>query len=184
MKVGIDALERMGIPKNHWEVSWDAIPRELPHKRTILNYAITISASIQEGTGFYLHGEYGVGKSALAALLLRTAASCGHIGYWVRARSLPEYIIKDVMFDEEMTVSLRCLTVPLLVIDEFQLVGASGFTEYTTEELIRMRLDDMKSTIVTSNVDPITLHAKYPAMASACREKLQALKIQGHNFRG
>lgn len=116
------------IPKVHWNASLDKIP-ELRYKGKFLNYIKNIETRINDGRGMYLWGLYGRGKSAMAAICLKAAARHYQYGLWITAKTLPGLIIDKKMFDDNLTYYERALSVPLLVLDEFQIRANISFIE-------------------------------------------------------
>ena len=177
-------LDHMGIPKVHWYAKITKVPDRCSHKRHVAEYIGKIRQNIVEGKGLYLWGDFGRGKSALAALILIEACRVGYVGYWIRAKEIPRHIIEKTDFDEDLTVIERAETCPILVIDEFQIrFSETKFTEWSAEDLIRIRVDAKLPTIVTSNITPPLLEKGYPALYSVLLEAFLPIKVQGHDFR-
>lgn len=177
-------LDRLHIPQVHIKAVLDKIPGNPKHKKTLESYVNNIKKNVDKGQGLFLHGEYSRGKSALAAICLKAAyGQCGYIGLWIKAGDIPNYIINEIQFDSEETYYERCLSVPLLVIDEFKLRKDIKFTENSVEDLVRARIDLQKSTIITTNVSLKQLEEEYPAFHVVLQEGLYPIKIQGHDFR-
>jgi len=176
-------FDYVGLPEKHRKCRLNSIPRKCPHRQDVVKYVNNIVGEIEKGRGLLLHGEYGTGKSGSAAICLKAALSHGMFGYWLNAKRLPDYIINKVRFNEEETIYERCLTVPLLVIDEFQLRKTIAFTETSVEDLIRLRVDASLATVITTNTSLRVLKDDYPALYSILTEAVLPLKIQGHNFR-
>jgi DNA replication protein DnaC len=172
----------IGIPEIHWKVTREKLP-PTSHSMIVGKYIDNLPSMIEQGQGLYLHGDYGMGKSGLAALILKYAIVHRVLGYWVRAKNIPEYVISHARTEENVEVYTKCLETPLLVIDEFQVRDEVRFTETIVEDIIRMRLDDRRSTIVTSNVTPGSLSTLYPALLSVLKEGVLPVKVAGFNFR-
>jgi len=172
------------MPKLHWEASIDKIP-DLPYKLTVLKYLGSIKERMVEGQGLLLHGPYSSGKSAIAAICLKTALllQFPKIGLWIKAKALPDYIINKTRFDDAFTMYSRAKSVPLLVIDEIQLRKNLGYTENMAEDLIRERIDKQLATIITTNHSLSTIRDEYPALYEILQEGVLPLKIEGCNFR-
>lgn len=176
-------MDRMLIPKVHWNALLSKVPNRCVHKGHVSDYVEDIVPSITSGQGLYLWGDYGRGKSGLAALILKAAASRGFIGLWLRAKELPRHVIEKTQFDNEFTMMDRALDVPILVLDEFQVRSDIRYTEVAAEDLIRARIDSKKSTIVTSNITISDISDRYPALYSVLQEGLFPIHIKGHDFR-
>jgi len=173
----------VGIPEVHWKVMRKKLPPQSAHSIIIKKYLDNLPAMLQQGQGLYLHGDYGTGKSGTAALILMEAIKHRVLGYWVRAKNLPDYVINNARTEDNVDVLTKCLETPLLVIDEFQVREEVKFTETIVEDIVRMRLDDRRSTIVTSNVTTSSLSKLYPALLSVLKEGVLPVKVAGFNFR-
>jgi len=176
-------LVRMGIPKVHWQAKLANIPDECKHKETMQKYVDIIDEKVSDSCGLLLHGDYSQGKSALGSICLKAAACKGIIGFWIHAKEIPHHIIKETRFDSEFTVYERALSVPLLVIDELQIRKNPAYTEFSAEDLIRSRVDEQKTTIVTTNVSIQSIKTDFPALFAVLEEAVLPIKISGHNFR-
>jgi predicted ATPase len=176
-------LSFLRIPKNLWGATMADVPNKCPHKKLVSAYLDDIVANVESGQGLYLWGDYGRGKSALAAMTLKAAAIQRKLGLWIRAKDLPEYIINDTPFVEEQTMLERAKECCILVIDEFQVRKNIGFYETAIEDLLRGRIADGKTTIVTSNIVPKELSETYPPLYSVLQESLYPIKVSGHDFR-
>jgi DNA replication protein DnaC len=146
-------------------------------------YVSSIDERIRDNCGLLLHGDYSQGKSALGAICLKAAAARGIIGFWIHAKEIPHHLIKETRFDNEFTVYERALSVPLLMIDELQIRKNPAYTEFSAEDLIRSRVDEQKTTIVTTNVSLDGVKNGFPALFAVLEEAVLPVKVSGHNFR-
>lgn len=181
--VTAEMLNFVRVPKNLWNTSLTQVPQKCSHKSLVRAYLENIEENVLNGQGLYLWGDYGRGKSAIAAMILKAAAAKQKLGLWIRAKNLPEFIINDVLFDYDQTVMQRAEECSLLVIDEFQIRNNLGFYETAIEDLIRLRISQNKATVVTSNVALPELREKFPPLYSVLQEALYPIKVQGHDFR-
>ena len=176
-------LVRMGIPKVHWGAAVSNLPESCIHKEPIEKYVGSIADRVKDNCGLLLHGDYSQGKSALGSICLKAAAAQGIIGFWIHAKELPPHLIKETRFDDEFTVYERAISVPLLVIDELQIRQNPAYTEFSAEDLIRSRVDEEKTTIVTTNVSLDGIRTGFPALFAVMEEAVLPMKVAGHNFR-
>lgn len=174
-------LDRMRIPKKYWSCKLADIPEVCVHKIFIHKYIEDLAVHVREGTGLLLHGDYGRGKTALGAIILKAGATFGHIGLFIRTDNLPTYVIEKTKFDETYTMMERIRDVPILVLDEVIIWGDKR--DWYLESLIRDRVNEEKATILTSNLGPGQLRDKYPGLASVLKEAVLPVKIEGHDFR-
>ena len=183
MMVTLDHCKRINIPEVHIQATMSHIPDNCSHKKKIQDYLDSIVENIRKPKGLLLTGEYSVGKSAIAAIILKAAASQGYLGFWISARTLPEHIINETRFDEEFTVYDRARTVPLLVIDEMQIMPEIKYTEQVLEGLIRLRIDLRLATILTTNHTKAVIKNRYEALYSALTEAVIHIQVSGCDFR-
>jgi len=177
-------LEYLRIPKEHWNASLDQIPEKCPHKKALIGYIDNLVDNIRSPKNLLLSGTYGVGKSAIGSILLKTAAEKRILGCWVTARNLPKYEIEKVMFDENMTMLERLTTAPVIVLDELLLqVGDQRYTEQSAEWLIRARAENCLCTIITTNLTWKAIEERYPALHSVLEARTGGLTVSGHAFR-
>lgn len=179
----IEVYKRLRLPEVHWNVTINKIPNHCPHKKIIRDYTENILNNVEKGQGLYLFGDYGTGKSAIGCICLISAQKMRHLGLFLKAKDVPKYVIENIKFDFDKTYWERAVEVPLLVIDEFQLADKLGFREEVIEDLVRARIDRKRATIITTNVVPKILEAKYPGLYSVIQESLYPVKIFGHDFR-
>jgi len=188
-----DLLNRMNLPRNHWDARLSEIPDKASHKEQIVDYVENITYNVSNGRGLYLSFKQSTGKSAIAAICLKAALSKGHSGLWLACDQVPKYIIEDYEFDDDMTVVQRAETVPLLVLDEFVLsvksekgrkVARVGERERMIEMMVRRRIDAKKATIITSNIGPKTFEEVYPSFFRVLTESVDFVTTDSsHLFR-
>lgn len=176
-------LIRMSIPRVHWEAKFGNIPDSCGHKEHVREYLASIKSRVDSCCGLLLHGDYSQGKSAIGSICLKAAAVHGIIGFWILAKEIPHHLIKETRFDDEFTVYQRALSVPLLVIDELQIRKNPAYTEFSAEDLIRSRIDEQKTTIITTNVSLSEIKRGFPALSAVLEEAVLPVKVAGHNFR-
>lgn len=176
-------LLRMCIPKVHWSASVSKIPNKCSHKRYVTSFIENIKENVQKPTGLLLFGPYSAGKSGIAALCLKAAATKGVIGYWISAADLPSYQIEKQRFDDYVTCYERARTVPLLVIDEYFMRQEMKWTEDAVDALVRNRIDNKVCTILTTNHVPNKIKDCRPALAAALQEATFPVKVEGIDFR-
>jgi len=174
--------ERTGAPSLHFGAHFGNI-RECEYKKVLRTYCETIAENIANGNGLVLYGPFSSGKSALAAICIKSAIFVGQIGYWLRYMDLTAGKIEAIPFDAESTVYERCLLVPLLVVDELIVRKSAQYSEILLEEVVRHRLDDTLSTIITTNHTLAELSERHPALCAALSEKVTFVEVKGYDFR-
>jgi DNA replication protein DnaC len=183
VKLSLEMMRRFNIPEVHWGASLADIPNTCRHKKPVRDYLDSITDNVNKASGVLFFGEYSSGKSALAAICLKAAAVKGIVSYWVVARDIPGLAIEKPLFEPGVTVYERCLSVPLLVVDELQVRAEIRGIEQFVEMLIRARVDAKRCTILTTNHTPAYLAEKFPAMYAVLQEAVTPIKVTGHDFR-
>lgn len=167
----MELFQRARIPKNHWEATLAAIPKDASHLDTLIEYTEDIVNNVSSGKGMYFCNMPGRGKSAAAAIVAKCAIAHRLSVLWVEAAKIIKYKIeeKTELFDDDTSLYARAESVSLLVIDEFY-IGAHAREDYYTERLIRTRIDGKKATIITSNMSQPALKQKLPMLHSVLSE--------------
>ena len=116
----------------------------------INKYIETLDKNRKAGTGLYLWGTSGSGKTSLGCVVLMEAIKHG---YTCRFCSVDEY--RKSLFPEEADTFAQIRNVQFLMIDdigrEFQ--DGKGFIVSYLDDLLRYRTDNLTPTIITSNND-------------------------------
>ncbi len=153
------------------------------HKTVITKYLEMMPGVLNTRQGLYLWGDYGQGKSALAAIMLKGILQYDKIGLWINAKEWPGYVINHMEWMEGISYLNRALMVPLLVIDEFQIRQEVKFQESCIEDLLRARIALNKPTIFTSNIVPSILKGIFPAFHSVLQECCRPVHVKGYDWR-
>lgn len=128
-------LRRAGVPERYVRAEHDR--------------AAALADSVLAGTGFYLDGTQGTGKTHLAAAVARILAARGCSVEFRVAPALMEQLRSRASEDREATA--RLATCDLLVLDD---LGKESPTAYACERLfdvVNERYNAMKPVVVTSN---------------------------------
>lgn len=173
-----DYLRRMNVPALYWGVELEKVKK--PQAITVSKYISNFVAYRKKGWGLLLWGQYGSGKSACAAVILKEAVIGNKMtGLWVFADQIPAYVIDRTRFDAQELWLERMISVDLLVIDELILHRKDTFMDTAIEMVFRRRLTAQKPTIITSNISPKQFEDNYPAMHSALTEAIFPVKFEG-----
>jgi len=175
-------LERMCVPRLFWKASMDQIPDKCGHKKIVAQFIEDLEEHVDAGYGLLLYGENSQGKSALATLIMRHLRM-GRWGLFVVGESIPGYVIDKKRFDGDQSFVERMQAVDLLVIDELILHDNDTFRDTILESVLRERLLDKKSTIVTTNLLPDTIATEYTSLGQVMLEAVLPVAVAGHNFR-
>lgn len=180
-------LGRMRLPKRFWKVSFgDILPDSSEHKKIIKNYLSTIKDRFNDGCGLFLWGNNGTGKTSCAAVVAKEARRQGYLVLFVRSTSLRDGIINGEMFDDSNTLYDRMRSVDLLIIDDLGKEYSKemgSYNEKMYEDLLRLRLDELKSTIITTNMNFGKLKEKYKeSMIKLMKGYYVPVEVKGHDY--
>lgn len=141
----------MKLPRRFWAATLDKIQQ--PAAKKAIEAFLTDPAACDKGNGLAICGDYGLGKTSMAAILLKGIAQRRKWGLFVKAADIPGYLINDTPFDEEETYPQRMYSVDLLVIDDFRVMkNPDSFITESADRVLRARSDDLKSVIFTTNL--------------------------------
>ena len=144
----------MNIGSKYWDVSLSKI-KETTHKAVVSRYALKIEYVRSKGIGLYLCGDNRSGKTSIAVAILKEARRQKYTCYFITAVELRDAYYDKTMFEEDVTVIQRCIGVDFLVIDDFgKELTKSQHGERKLEDLIRQRCNNLRPTILTTNVNP------------------------------
>lgn len=108
----------------------------------------------------YLCGKNGTGKTALACLLAMEARKHGYTALFLNASEIVSATITREKFDDSQTLMQRAASVDLLVIDDMgkETISESKDSDAVMriiETIVRTRVGNLRSTIMTSNLHSI-----------------------------
>lgn len=181
-------LERMMLPALFWGTTFDAVlPKESEHREIVGRFLSKIVEMVESGYGLYFYGDNDVGKSALASLLLKEARRWGFSGLFLRTERLRSARIEDERFDDATTVYRRAQSVDVLVLDDFgkEFRGdKSAFTDRLLEDVIRERITQVRTLIITSNLHKDKIVTVYPqSIGRVMKTSILPVPVCGHNYR-
>lgn len=104
-----------------------------------------------------LYGEYGVGKTGLAAAIFNCLVEKGMAGVYVHTGDL--FVSLQATFKEDADESLkqalqRYKDAPLLFLDDLQVFNPTDFRRETMELIIGYRHANILPTLITTNLNP------------------------------
>lgn len=180
----IDLLYTLvALPRNLRSAAIRNIPDTCRHKSQVTDIAEHITTLVADGGNVVLYGEYSTGKSSIAAILLKAALAKHTLGYWVSHLDLPDIIIHRQRRDDDILILDYIREVPVLVLDELVIRDSVGFAEVAAENLIRKRIDNVCSTIITTNFAPASLEKSQRSLFEVLHERCIWVHVAGHNFR-
>jgi DNA replication protein DnaC len=187
-KLEVNDLERMRLPERYWEASFDQVlPKGSDHYLVVQKYLDQIHRMVDSGYGLYLWGHYDMGKTALAAVILKEAQRCGYSTLFMRSSQISKSAVERSPFDDSSSLFQRALRVDVLAVDDLGKEYRSDHTGHSAsvfDDLIRARVAECRTTLITSNKDP-------KALSDICkRSTLKVFKgsivdvqVKGHDYR-
>ncbi len=152
----IKDLQRINLGRRYWDATLSQIPDSCGYKHSLTRWIGSIEENIQDGIGMLLFGEYGVGKTAGAAILCKAVVAHGGTALFCTGADLKRWTIDKPAFDEEQTYADRVRKVDLLAIDDPERGGDTAWTKATVEETVRARTAANRATVIATNLVPGT----------------------------
>jgi DNA replication protein DnaC len=182
-KVDEWSLKRMNIPERLWNSTYTEMPEAL--HQPVRNYIGKLPEMLRMGTGFYLHGPSGVGKTSGAVVILKSACERDRWGYYTTVKDLRQAIREEWTFDGEASVLARCKEVDILVLDDLALDDFKNFTFGIgeVEHLVASRAVRSKTTILTTRLTPDVFRAEYPALLQTMQGNFVSISCNGINLK-
>jgi len=181
-------LERMMLPREFWETTYGEIsPEDSDHRQIIGRFMAKMPDVVDKGYGLLLWGPNGHGKSALASLILKEARRWGFVTLFVRSERLRSARLEKEAFDDAHTLFKRAMLVDVLVLDDLgkEVRGErSAFTDRAIEDLLRERVTQQRTTIITTNIPKDKLTSVYPeSLVHGIRAMIFPVHVEGHDYR-
>lgn len=178
-------LVRMRIGQRYWSAKLSEIPEGLPYRKALLTYAEGAVSMRQAGTGLLLWGDNGTGKTSAACAVLKEARRQMLTGLFLTSIELRELFYKDQEFEPGTSMLRRAQAVDFLVIDDMgKEVQQGDHAARILEDVVRRRSNELRPTILTSNMKPAELakvyHASFMELLTGC---VVILHIGGANWR-
>jgi len=173
-------LARMCLPEAHWRVKLQGV--QLSVRQVVHNYLFKIDAHIQRGTGLFIVGEAGVGKTSIAALVAKEARMRGHTVFFTPVYVLRESVKARIEFDSDVSYLKRCRDVDVLVLDDLAQSDLVGFDARLVDELVHFRKQAKRLTVITTSETPEALLGKAPRLGEAMLGSLVTLEVKGINL--
>lgn len=181
-------LVYMNLGQRFWGADIESLTED--QKRALREYVPHFKDAIRKGLGLFLWGPNSTGKSYVSAALVKEAWKQWRVtGYCTTAAELKDCWIEDAPAHpgSEETVTRRALTSRLLVIDDMgkEHRAASGFAENRFGALLRARSRAVKTTIITTNLNPKEFGEVYgTSTAQLSKECMYPAQLSGVDMRG
>jgi len=180
-----------GIGVNLQRIGWRNCHAEATAQSQVKNYLLerNLDWHMEQGTGIYLYGPRGTGKSLMASLLLRRTLAEGYSGHWAAFSDLRSAKTND-WGDKELSewFNTKAHNTTVLVIDdpgqENKSAKSLDFSRTILDEIIRYRMSASLPTIITSNQTPEDFRLLYGGnVDSLIQERMAKVHVPGIDYR-
>ncbi len=193
---------------SYQRLGWDDVVAEPGAVAKVQDYLTNVDGYLNAGYGLILFGGTGTGKTMLSTMLLKKLLAEGHDGYFTTFAGMVD-IFMSSWHDAEKKSRFykRIKNAKVLVLDDIgrehrqrqyltkeerQKQGSeSGIKKITTavaessfDEVLRHRVANCKTTIITTNLDLDEIEIGYGAnIMSLLRERSTTYRFTGEDFR-
>ena len=160
-------VERMKIPSRYWNVTLSGVEAtarahgtdEVTLASVLTNFVEKMDEMVSSGSGVLLYGNNGRGKTGALVWLAMQARRRGHTVLYVETAKLKQYKIERTPFDASESMWERALSVDVLVLDDLGkgVSDSKGFMQELVDELVRTRGAYLKTTLISTNIEPSKL---------------------------
>lgn len=148
-------LELMVIPKRYYFATIDSI-EDKKVKATLEKFVENVAGNVLPGAGLCLTGGMSNGKTYAACALLKRLRGVipGFKGMFVDVACVNEDFLKREFMEEGIRICDRMMDVDVLVLDDVG--GEKKFEKEKIFDIFKKRWNDLKRTVITSNLDTKT----------------------------
>lgn len=149
--------------------------------------AAELAETVAGGTGLYIHGSSGTGKTTLAAAIARRLVSSGLRVEFTTAPKLMDAMRDRKAEDRARTDAL--VTCRVLVIDDIGMESPTAYASERLHHILSERLGALRPTVYTSNYRRGEIAQRYAgskagvAIASRLNERTVAIPVYGEDRR-
>jgi len=167
------------VPEGKAEARLDLIPSHLPFVKKTKEYLDALKENVQRGRGLVLWGPYRGGKSCLAACVVGEAMSYRLNAYWIFS-----FDVADAWIARGGWRKAEIRGTDFLVIDDLGMESQDSvrgeFPREKIKNLLRVRLEGARPTIVTTNLSPENVKKIYGEKTWALlEEKMTFVLVSG-----
>lgn len=187
------AIEQAGIPKRFADITFvEVAKRGIPSQvksnyERVKVYADSITDNVRDGKGLILAGDYGTMKTTLAIAVLRDHIATGKSGLFVPMPALIDnlFTMRQLNREEWARYERTIRTTSLLVLDDFGGEDAQDWIKSKIDAIVTARYNDMKSTIVTTNLNAKDMSASYSLrVLDRLKATCRYIRFEGKSLRG
>lgn len=176
-------MHRMRLGRAFWATCLDDIPAKCPHKKRVAAFVKDIVRRVHLGHGFLFYGNYGTGKTSCGTIIMKNIVARRGTALMVRAGDISAAAIERTRFDDSQTLWERMEGVDCLLIDDIAREHVKDWGKSKLEGLIRRRVEERRSVILTTNVSVERFAKRYRAIIEACREVCEFVAVEGVDWR-
>lgn len=183
----LKSLHDTGLPKGYWNEQPSTFSGDAKALQEVEKYIKDIDSNITNGIGLYLHGKPGVGKTLLAAYIIKAGLA--------RNKNIKFYFFTDVLnvFTESWRdenardeVEKNIIKSDILVLDDIgkEYKSNTKLHESILDTVIRNRASQLRPVIITSNYDLLDSREAYGAgIVDLFKESLHIVNVTGESYR-
>lgn len=162
--------KKMRLPEKYWDREFEDLPGDTdggdnPAKEFISDALGNLKHMYNNGLGYYLWGQNGVGKTTAGAIILKAYKRRAQTCLFLKSEKIRSSVFEDSYFNENYTLWEWANNVGVLLIDdigkEYRKEGAESFSDSKMFDLIRERVSNNRPTWITGNPSPDTLRDMY-----------------------
>jgi len=140
----------------------------------------------EDGDSLYLCGLSGTGKTASAVQVLKLLMDKGLAGRFVNSEKYLE-MLKDsfendglldpTMYSTPYLIRYIQGVFPLVLLDGVGHERETDFANHEVGSLLRRRSEDMRTTIITTHLNPMAFIRRYGERVSGCLSEMQVIDL-------
>jgi hypothetical protein len=154
-----DKIRLMGVPKRFMS----GMPYDI-----FAQYANNFTANLANGSGLYISGEKGSGKTWAACAIIKAIAERGHTARFVEAPDLVERMSAELYSERSVQATIDNLSkVDLLVIDDLGKETMTARSLSNIDRVINARYTQLKPIIITTQLGSVAMKAHWGATEMA-----------------
>lgn len=182
------ALHDSGLPKLYWDIRAEDFTGDKAAFAVVQDYIDNFRSIVRTGSGLYLYGNPGVGKTLLASYILRAGLAQGfkcNFYYFNNVLSVFTEAWRDERARDE--VESNIINSDLLVIDDMgrEYHSNKKLHESILDTVIRTRASNLKPIVVTSNLDRYDVKDNYGSVIiDLFKGHLKSVNVTGESHRG
>lgn len=178
-------LNRMELGRAYWDWELNDIQGDKARK-TFSSYAAKIVQMMKIGTGLWISGPTGRGKTTAAAIIAKEASRWGYSVLFTTADKIRDAKPDNTDFDgSAKRFQQKLVDVELLVVDNLddEFLTDRRFGPKNLEKLVKERNAKLYPTIVTSAIHEWEKKPEMAALLECQKETMPKVVITGVNFR-